>query len=274
MRLLSLIIALALAATAEAAPERIVSLGGGVTATVHALGAPIVAVDASSPRPTDKTPVVGYYRQISAEGVLALRPDLIIGPDGMGPPAAVEQLRAAGVRVVQLPEAKSIPGAIERIEAVGKAVERPADALVAALKAKVEEARALQKDALQNGKAKPRVLFVFVHGGAALQVAGGETAADAMIAAAGGENAVSGYDGYRPLAAEALVLARPDVVLATPRSLAAAGGEAGLWKTPGMAATPAGQKKRLVVIDDNRLLGFGPDTGDAVLELTRELHGK
>lgn len=269
MRSLSLIIALALVSTAEAAPERIVSLGGGVTATVHALGAPIVAVDASSPRPTDKTPVVGYYRQISAEGVLALRPDLIIGPDGMGPPAAVEQLRSAGVRVVQLPEAKSIPAAIERIEAVGKAVERPAGPLVAALKAKVEEARALQKD-----KARPRVLFVFVHGGAALQVAGGDTAADAMIAAAGGQNAVSGYDGYRPLAAEALVLARPDVVLATPRSLAAAGGEAGLWKTPGMAATPAGQKKRLVVIDDNRLLGFGPDTGDAVLELTRRIHGQ
>lgn len=269
MRLLPLALALLIAAPAAAAPERIVALGGGVTATLEALGAPIIAIDASSVRGQPRVPVVGYYRQLSAEGVLALRPDLIIGPDATGPATALDQLRAAGVRLVLLPEVLTIDGALARIRAIGAAVERPAEAtkLADAITAALAEARALRT----AGAVAPRVLFVFVHGGASLQVAGRETAAAAMIEAAGGQNAVEGYDGYRPLTAEAAVLARPDVVLATPRSLAAVGGESGLWKTPGLAATPAGQTQRLVVIDDLDLLGFGPATGTAVITLTRAL---
>ncbi|MCB9527452.1 MAG: ABC transporter substrate-binding protein [Myxococcales bacterium] len=269
MRRLILLLALGLAGPAAAAPERIVALGGGVTATVQALGAPVVAIDASSVRGRPTVPVVGYYRQLSAEGVLALKPDLVIGPDATGPETAVSQLRAAGVEVVLMPEVITVDGAIERIRTIGAVVGRPAEAAKIAddVAASLAEARALRPE----GVVAPRVLFVFVHGGASLQVAGRETAAEAMITAAGGQNAVDGYAGYRPLTAEAVVLARPDVVLATPRSLAAVGGEAGLWKTPGIAATPAGQAKRLVVMDDLDLLGFGPATGTAVVALTRAL---
>lgn len=257
---------------ALAAPQRLVALGGGITATLDALGLAdaMVAIDASSHPPASRpdVPRVGYYRQLSAEGVLALRPELIIGPVGAGPDAAIAQLKASGVRVELLPAVTSVAGARERIDAIGRAVGRAeqAAALIAAFDADLAKARAIA----ERGS-KPRVLFVFVHGGASLQVAGRGTAADAMIQAAGGTN-VGEHEGYRPLTAEGVVVARPDVVLTTPRALAGAGGEAALWKNPGVAATPAGQKKRLIVIDDVRLLGFGPETGAVVRELAEALH--
>ncbi len=265
----ALLLALA-ALPALAESKRIVSLGGGITATLDALGVgqAIVAVDASSGPPAQNPGVarVGYYRQLSAEGVLALRPDHVIGPISAGPAAAVEQLKASGARVDLLPPVKGIDAARDRIGAIGALVGRPAEAaaLIRDFDAQLAEAKALAE---ASGK-RPRVLFLFVHGGASLQVGGAGTAAHAMITAAGAINA-GDHEGYRPLTAEGVVVARPDVLLATPRSLASVGGAAALWKNPGIAATPAGQKKRLVVIDDVRLLGFGPETGAVVRQLAK-----
>lgn len=45
------------------------------------------------------------------------------------------------------------------------------------------------------------------------------------------------------------------------------GGEAGLWKLPGLAQTPAGRHKQLLTIDDMALLGFGPRTPQAIIAL-------
>ena len=57
---------------------RIVSLGGGVTETLFALGLgkDIVAVDVSSIYPPQalKKPKVGYLRATSAEGIASMRP--------------------------------------------------------------------------------------------------------------------------------------------------------------------------------------------------------
>jgi iron complex transport system substrate-binding protein len=44
-----------------------------------------------------------------------------------------------------------------------------------------------------------------------------------------------------------------------------------LLKVPGVATTPAGKAKRIVPIDDLLLLGFGPRTGKAALELGSKL---
>ncbi len=269
----ALLLVLAALPALAAEPGRIVALGGGVTATLDALGlgGAIVAVDASSHPPAKNpgVPRVGYYRQLSAEGVLALRPTHIIGPVGAGPAAAIEQLEASGARVDLLPPVKSVDGARARIEAIGRLVDRAAQAagVLEAFDGELARAKAV---AAGSGRS-PRVLFVFVHGGASLQVAGRGTAAHAMVTAAGATLA-GDHEGYRPLTAEGVVVARPDVILATPRSLAGVGGEDALWKNPGLAATPAGQKKRLVVVDDVRLLGFGPETGAVARELAEAFH--
>ena len=93
-----------------------------------------------------------------------------------------------------------------------------------------------------------------------------------MIELAGGENAVTGYEGYKPLTAEAAVTAAPDVLLFLSRGLESVGGYAGLAELPGLALTPAYQAGRVLALDDLYLLGFGPRVGQAVKDLTLALY--
>ncbi len=71
-------------------PQRIVSIGGAVTEILYALGAEdrIVAVDTTSlypPKAMADKPNVGYMRQLLAEGVLGLNPQLVLAIAGSGP---------------------------------------------------------------------------------------------------------------------------------------------------------------------------------------------
>jgi iron complex transport system substrate-binding protein len=79
---------------------------------------------------------------------------------------------------------------------------------------------------------------------------------------------VTDYAGYKPLTAEAVVAAAPDVILMPARGLESIGGIDGLLTIPGIALTPAGSMRRVIAMDDLYLLGFGPRLGQAVRELT------
>jgi iron complex transport system substrate-binding protein len=93
-----------------------------------------------------------------------------------------------------------------------------------------------------------------------------------MVTLADGVNAVTGYEGYKPLTPEAVIAAAPDVLLLPARGLDSVGGIDGLLKAPGVALTPAGQGRRIVTMDDLYLLGFGPRLGQAVHDLAIFLH--
>jgi iron complex transport system substrate-binding protein len=103
---------------------------------------------------------------------------------------------------------------------------------------------------------------------------GKDSGADAMIAAAGGIDVGTelGIEGFRQLTSEALVSARPDVILVLTAGLESVGGVEGLLRIPGVAQTPAGRERRIVHYDDLLLLGLGPRTGRALRLLIRGLH--
>lgn len=252
-----------------AGARRIVSVGGAITETVFALGAghEVVAVDTSSsyPEATSRLPKVGYQRTLSAEGILALAPDLVIVSDEAGPPAVLAQLRNAGVRVEQMPGAKTADEAVARIAAIGAALERPAAALAVRMRREIAAAIA------RVPREGPRFVFVYARGAGTLMVAGGDTGGSAMVELAGGRNAVGAVRGYKPLSAEVLIDAAPDVLVVPARGLATLGGEAGLLALPGVRDTPAGRQRRIVAFDDLLLLGFGPRLAEAIDELSRLL---
>lgn len=254
--------------------SRIVSVGGGVTEIVFALGAGarVVGVDTSSifPEAATRLPKVGYQRQLSAEGALALRPTLVIANADAGPAAAMEQLRTSGVTVLIVPAEHTIDGARTRIRTMAQALRRDADGakLLAALDLAFARARAHGAELVP----KPRVLFIYARGQGTVNVSGRGTAADEMIRLAGGENAVAGFEGFRPLTAEASVTAAPDVILIPSKGLESIGSEDALFGLPGLGLTPAGQHRRVIQMDDLLLLGFGPRTGQAVEELVTALH--
>ncbi len=257
------------------AVRRAISVGGAVTEIVYAVGAgsALVGADSTStfPAPAEKLPRVGYMRQLSAEGVLALKPELLVATAEAGPPAVLTQIESTGVAVRRLAVRHSIESLRDNVRDVaalfgaadgGRRVTAEIDAQWAKARARVAAAAG-----------KPRVLFVLAHGGGAPMVAGEGTAAEAMIAYAGGVNAVRGMQGYKPLTAEAALAAAPDFILITQQGLDEAGGIDRLLTRPGLALTPAGKARRVVVMDALVLLGFGPRMPSAVLDLASRLHG-
>lgn len=262
----------ATSATAEAKPEqRIVSLGNSVTECVVALGAAdrLIAVDASSTYPAQalaNLPRVGYYRQIQAEGVLALRPTHVIASAHTGPAAVLEQIAAAGVVVVRVPEGHTPETVREKLRVVAEALEIsevPDELLqpLAALEATLGD---------RAGSDAPKVLFLMTPPGAGATMAAGEkTAAQAMIELAGGRNALQGFEGYKTVGAEVLLAAAPDVILyPTFDSHAGAATQPNL---PGLENSPAVQRGRLHAVDVAMVLSFGPRLPEAVDVLRRLL---
>lgn len=255
--------------------SRLVSVGGAITEIVYALGfaGRIVAVDSTSLYPDEATskPDVGYMRQLAAEPILALNPSLVLAEEDSGPPEALEHLRGAGVSVVLVPDAPSPRGVAEKIAVVAAALDAGdrGRALTARFEADMKAAAA----AVARAPTRPRVLFLLSIGrGGAPLAAGRNTSAAGIIELAGGVNATDAFEGYRPFSPEAAVVAEPDVILVTRRSLALLGGEEGLLRIPEIALTPAGEHGRIIAMDGLLLLGFGPRTALAVIELARALH--
>ncbi len=269
MNLLVLTLNVALFGAAD--DSRIVTLGASVTELVYALGAgeKVVGVDATSLYPAEAESVrtLGYYRQVASEGILSLRPTLVLALEGSGPPEALESVKRAGVEVRMVPQGHGREELRRKFEAVGEALGEKA-AATALVRGVLQ-----QLDELTPSRTPPRVLFIYARGRGALSVSGEDTSAATIIDWVGARNAVTGYDGYRPLTAEAVVAAKPDVLLVTSRGLESLGGIDGVLRAPGVALTPAGRARRIVAIDDLQLLGFGPRLGDAAERLHRALHG-
>ena len=261
---------------ATAAP-RLVTVGGGITEVVYALGAQdqLVGTDTTSlyPVAAQSTPKVGYMRQLSAEGLLALRPDALIAGTDAGPPVVIDQLRSAGVRVELVESDHTWDEVRRKIAAVGRASGREAAAreLQARLDARWQAVGARVQAARGPG---PKILFVLSHSGSPM-VSGEKTAADALIRFIGARNALGGFQGYRPMTAEAMAQAAPDLILTTTQGIEAIGGEAKFWQRPEVALTPAyarrASARTLVHLDALELLGFGPRLPDVVERLHNQV---
>ncbi|MVO14692.1 heme/hemin ABC transporter substrate-binding protein [Parasedimentitalea huanghaiensis] len=258
--------------------SRIVTVGGSVTEIVYALDQQdrIIARDTTSSYPDQvaKLPDIGYARALSPEGVLSVAPDLIIAIEGAGPPETIDVLQSAQVGFVSVPEVFTADGIVAKIRTVGAAVDQvqAAEVLVTQVASELTEAQnAAQKAA--NGDPK-KVLFILSTQGGRIMAGGTNTAADGIIHMAGGINAVTAFDGYKPLTDEAVTIAAPDVILMMDR-----GGDHGaaakeLLAMPALIPTPAAQNGKVVRMNGLHLLGFGPRTASAITELSQALYGE
>ncbi len=257
--------------------QRIVSAGNGITELVYALGAgdQVVAVDITSnwPPETDSVPRLGYHKQLSAEGILAMKPTVLMGTEDMGPPSTLTQLKNAGVKVVALPLNHTEEAIRQRIKSLSQLLdkEKEGKALWASIQSSFQKARALA-DSHEN---KAKVLFLLAMGGRSLSVSGSDTAADAMIKLAGGNNvAADQFVSYKPLSNEALLQMAPEFIIyadrgngLTPEQL--------LDMQPALRQTPAGRQGNVIAMDGTVLLGgFGPRTGETAMRLASVLYGK
>jgi len=274
---LTLTLGLHPAAFADQPQADVLAIGGSVTEIVVALGQQhrLKARDTTSAYPPAITalPDVGYMRALSPEGVLSVGPALILSEEGAGPPEALEVIRAADVDFVEVPDALTAEGILNKIRVIGDALDVPDRA--ADLSAQVEAALAdALTDAARPQGEKKRVLFVLSTQGAKINASGTGTEADALIRMAGGVNAVSDYEGYKQITDEAVGLAAPDVILMMDRGGDHGAADDELFALPAISLTPAAQTRSVVRMDGLLMLGFGPRTASAIRDLNAALYGQ
>lgn len=264
--LLALCAALVASTQALAAelPQRWVSAGGALSEWVSALGGEprLVGVDTTSQHPESLKglPSIGYQRQLSAEGILSLRPDVLVGTEEMGPPPVLAQIRKAGVRVELLSSKADLAAVDANLKQLGMLLgaEQKAAQLAADYHQQLEVLQVQVKEAQASHKV-PGVLLLVGHAGAKPLIAGQGTAGDWVLRQAGGRN-LAEHQGYKNFSNEALAALDPDVVVFSDRALVGEQAlQALLKENPALATSRAVRDKRLVPLDPTLLVGgLGP----------------
>ncbi|GLZ81651.1 ABC transporter substrate-binding protein [Actinorhabdospora filicis] len=257
--------------------DRIVPLSGSLSEIVFTLGLGerVVARDITATfAQAAALPLVTRGHDVSAEGVLSLRPSVVLAEEGNGPVEAMTQIRQAGIHVVVVKGAADLSDVDTRIAGVAAALGVPEAGQ--RLRQRTAERLDGAKATIPAGAAKPRVAFLYLRGSASVYLIGAaRSGAAGLIEAAGGIDAgkEAGLDGdFVPITAEAMAAAAPDVILVMTKGLASVDGVDGLLALPGVAQTPAGMDRRVAAIDDGVLLNYGPRTDQVLTSLITQIH--
>ncbi len=267
------------ATTEPATAQRIIPVNGDLAEVVYALGLgdQVVATDISATYPPEAndTPKIGYQRTLVVETILSFEPTVVLADDLAGPAEVLEQLEAAGVRVVRTTREDTIDSPAEKIRVVAAALDvvGRGEELVATLEAQLADATAQAEDAVA-ASGRPDVLALYLRGPNVQLVFGRGSGIDAVIEAAGGTDVgtAMGVVDNAELSTEAIVAAAPDILLVTTTGLESVGGVDELLAIPGIDQTPAAEHRRVVAFEDQYLYGLGPRTGALVSELVTAFH--
>jgi len=251
--------------------NRVVVLANGVAEILNSLNAKsiIVGRDISSTEEALKdVPIVTSGHQVISEKVISLQPDLVIVDASTGPKAALDQIRSAGIKVVETPESWTLSDIPKKVSAVAAAIGAPSQADL--LNQKMAQ-QAVSKKISGN----PRVAFLYLRGTSSIYLIGGPgSGADSLITEVGATDvgAQRLKHPFNTLTAESLAAMNPDVILVMSKGLESVGGVDGLVKLPGVAQTTAGKNRAVIDVDDSLLLSFGPRTPSLVNALAVALN--
>ncbi|MFK4807715.1 hemin ABC transporter substrate-binding protein [Microbacterium sp. ZW CA_36] len=260
-----------------------VDISGTIAATVFGLGLGDAVVGRDSSTSFDGTedlPVVTKSgHTLNAEAILELAPTVMLTDTSIGPKEVRQQLRDAGIAVVVVSSERRADTVSDLVSEIAGALGVPdrGDALADRLAADVTAAEAeVAEIAPVAASDRPRMLFLYVRGSANVYyIFGRDSGADSLIEAVGGVDVAGeiGWEGMKPMTAEALVAAQPDVLVMMTDGLASVGGVDGLLeRIPALQQTPAGANRRVVDMADAEILSFGPRTADVIRALARAVY--
>jgi iron complex transport system substrate-binding protein len=268
-------------ATTQSGPQRIICIGEAYNEMIYALGAQsnLVGVDYSSTYPPEikNLPTVGYHRALSAEGILSLKPTLIIDDNNIGPDNVVRQLQALKVPMKTF-QAKddSVEGTKALMREMGAFFhkEQRAEELCARIDREMAEAAAATK----KYSTTPRVAII--HFGRASNVyllvgnggGGDASTAGKMVELAGGKLALDKPGMQRMISPEIIAQSNPQVILMTEYGFDRLGSAEQAKTLPGVAETDAAKNNRIYRIPEHQLMYFGPDTGENIVKLAQLIH--
>ncbi|EJM58867.1 ABC-type hemin transport system, periplasmic component [Pseudomonas sp. GM50] len=265
-------------ALATELPQRWVSAGGALSEWVSALGgeSKLVGVDTTSQHPDSlkALPSIGYQRQLSAEGILSLRPQILVGTEEMGPPPVLSQIRSAGVQVELFSTQPDLPTLQGNLQHLGKLLgaEDRASQVFLTYQQQLDQQQARVSQAQLKHKA-PGVLLLLGHAGGKPLIAGKDTAADWLLQQAGGHNLAT-HTGYKPFSVESLASLNPEVLVFADRALTGDAARAALFKeNPILSSTRAAKDGRVMELDPTLLVGgLGPRLPESLIRLSDEFY--
>jgi iron complex transport system substrate-binding protein len=250
-------------------PVRIISLVPSATEILFTIGAQGRLVGRTDfcdyPAEARRKPSVGSMLAPSLEGIVALKPDLVVATPAGNRHETFDQLGMLNIPVF-LVNPLTVSDVMDVIGRLGRLTERAeaADRTVAAMRERIETVTTRV-----SGRPRPRVLYVLWPD--PLIVPGRGALISELIALAGGDSVTAdGGQGYPRYSMEAALARDPEVIV-----LASHGSERSplvrsKWERFGqVSAIAAG---RLYSMDGNLMHRYGPRMVDGLERLSRLIH--
>lgn len=247
------------ARSADRPMERLITAGGTLTDIVFAVGGEsrVIGVDTSSTSPAavNKLPKVGYYRNLSAEGVLSFKPDNLWVLEGGGSDRALQQIEKTGVSVQRFHKPTTLTELYQLINDVATRLgtSERADAVVQRIKQSFQPVR---RDTPLSG------LLVLQVSGRGVVAAGQNTVVDLLFQHSDIHN-VFQHDGFKTVSREFLLASSPDFIVAPSHVVEAHGGRDAFCEQSALQLLEAGKQCRLAVMDSLLILGMTTRIADA-----------
>jgi iron complex transport system substrate-binding protein len=260
--------------------DRVVCVSKQINEFVYDIGAEshVVARDLTSIYPPEitKLPSVGYHRALSAEGIISMKPTLVLTDGNVGPTSVLDQVRKVGITVETMAPGNTLDSAQLLMTQLGERFSRKAaaDSVIAAWNAGMDSIwRDTAAFAAAAHGARPRVMFIHFGqiGNNYLALKSGQPA-DQMLRWAGGVNAIDSVGGMSRVTPELIARAAPDVIIATDVGFDRFGSADRFLELPGVALTPAGKSKRIYRITEQEIMYYGPRTPAVVRKIADMIH--
>ncbi|MCW6534268.1 heme/hemin ABC transporter substrate-binding protein [Sphingomonas lycopersici] len=257
--------------------NRVVCVSKQINEFIFDIGAQshLVARDLTSIYPPQITRLtsVGYHRALSAEGIISMRPSVLLTDGNVGPDPVLVQVRSVGIPIETMAPGETLQTAQQLMLRLGRYFGREAAAKTIVARWQAGMKTALAAVAPYAKAPKPRVLMIHFGqiGNTYLGLTRG-SAADQIINWAGGVNALDQMGGMARLTPEIIARAAPDIIIATDVGFDRYGSPAKFRDLPGVGLTPAAKALRIHRIFETEIMYFGPRTPAALRKIAGWLH--
>ena len=248
----------------------IVIAGGSITEIIYFLNLQnkLVGVDVTSNYPLNakKLPSIGYIRNLSIEGLLSLKPNLILAEESIGPPIIVKQLNKTSVEFRIIKNNYTIDGINEKFLCISKILDIEIKNNIN-YKKFVNNVKKLKSFVKNNNKEKKDILLILMMKGTSPIIAGKNTSGHGFIKMIGQNNSMDKVSGWKPVSSEQILIANPNYIIVTKRALKDFTSIEKFLKLPGISSTKAAKNKNVFIKDGMSLLGYGPRTINVAKEI-------
>lgn len=246
-----------LTTTIAHAYDRIVVLTPDVGDIVVALGQKDSVVGKDD---TNRNPMlahvasVGVHRNLSAEPIVAVKPDLVVGSHMALPNSIYKKLDKLNIKAVNVAPDESVATYAKSIRTLGD------------LLGQSQKAESLA-DTWTNGmKQMPATKKRYILSYDGRIVAGRGTVGDTLIKLAGGVNAVT-FEGLKPLSREGWLSAKADVIILAKHQEQALGSIEKLKTRPEFVGSPAAKNDKIYYWPANDFLRYGLDSPQVIKKM-------